>query len=382
MVSIIEDFKNRFVKLKDQYLTSYNLECYCYAYLLKHSNDKVEQTIIEKLVKYLDYHQDEEKVAAIGYLHSIDPNLVKNYHGDLESELKRVLNTQPYGGMHYSTNIFTLLGIYLLAKTLNQHDSQLEQHITQILQKENLRDKFLVLFPSKKFDDFIELKNCRSAIDYCIYALVKSYSSLELDQQQKIAELVTKNWQEFLRSNVDLIDIFFIEQFISESLKQKLRFKEYDAVTLIENILSNFHNAVTKITRNRRKDHQEFRINDEYDTQDLIYVILKPIFPDLTEEEPTPKTGGKVSIIDFIIPSERIGFEIKYLFDYDKNEKKLIDSLKKDIQSYYKYPYLDHFIIFINDPFHKTKDKNNFHDLEGSQTIKGYTFEVKAIVKP
>lgn len=156
------------------------------------------------------------------------------------------------------------------------------------------------------------------------------------------------------------------------------RYHGLTALELIEQTLYEFSNTVKKITLNRRKDHTLFEINDEYDVQDLVYVMLKGILPHLKEEEPTPSIGGKFNRIDFIDMNGTL-IEIKMMKSKD-TQKEFIEQLKIDIQSYYLSPMLKNLIFFIYDPFNKTKDKHLFDDLEGEQTIKGINFNIKMIL--
>ena len=121
-----------------------------------------------------------------------------------------------------------------------------------------------------------------------------------------------------------------------------------------------------------------FKIKDEYDVQDLVYVMLKGVLPNLKEEEPTPSVGGKFNRIDFI-NTNGVLIEIKMMKEKD-TQKEFIEQLKIDIQSYYLSPMLKYLIFFIYDPFNKTKDKHLFEDLEGEQTIKDVNFRIKVIL--
>jgi hypothetical protein len=47
----------------------------------------------------------------------------------------------------------------------------------------------------------------------------------------------------------------------------------------------------------------------------------------------------------------------------DKDEKNFIKQIKEDIESYNKHPDFKEFIVFIYDPYKKTKDKKNFENL-------------------
>jgi hypothetical protein len=144
-------------------------------------------------------------------------------------------------------------------------------------------------------------------------------------------------------------------------------------------ILENFANSVRKITQGRRKDKSLFVIEDEYDAQDLLYVILKSTFPKLIVEDPISKKGSQSSRIDFSLQEEGILIEVKMLRK-DYNEDRCIGDLKKDIESYHAWKELKTLFCFVYDPERQSKDKHNFKQLEGKRTKNGHTFEVKVIV--
>ncbi|MBM4056231.1 MAG: response regulator [Planctomycetes bacterium] len=168
-----------------------------------------------------------------------------------------------------------------------------------------------------------------------------------------------------------------------ETLKKEIEKhtdKDISGINLIEKILANFSNSIIKITKNRRKAHDLFKVVDEYDVQDIIYTMLKPIFNDITDEDPVRKVGGKSSKIDFFIPSENIGLEIKMIKENESDESKYIDELKKDFESY-SIEDMEYLICFVYDPYKKTNDANNFYSLNGKRNIKNTHFNVKCIVQ-
>ena len=163
--------------------------------------------------------------------------------------------------------------------------------------------------------------------------------------------------------------------------KHAMPYKKFSGIVLLKEVLSNFSNAIIKITKERRKEHSPFIINDEYDVQDILYTILKSIFIDLKEEDFSPKVGGKGTRIDFTIPSEKIVIETKMIKKSDTNEHKCIAELKEDYESYYKYPDIEYLVCLIYDPLNKTNDVNNFYELNGQRTREGKHYEVINIVQ-
>ncbi len=118
------------------------------------------------------------------------------------------------------------------------------------------------------------------------------------------------------------------------------------------------------------------------DVQDVLYVMLKSIFPTLKEEDPTPIVGAKSNKIDLIHREEGILIEVKMQKQSDSNERDFIEQLKNDIQSYRNSHWLRHLIFFVYDPLGKTKDAHNFYDLNGTQSINGTAFSVEIVLNP
>jgi hypothetical protein len=63
----------------------------------------------------------------------------------------------------------------------------------------------------------------------------------------------------------------------------------------------------------RGKPPVQWQINDEYHVQDLLWLILAPIFPELEDEESLPSLGHKHPRYDLGIPSLHLIIEVKFI---------------------------------------------------------------------
>ncbi|WP_262713093.1 PD-(D/E)XK nuclease domain-containing protein [Subsaximicrobium wynnwilliamsii] len=99
-------------------------------------------------------------------------------------------------------------------------------------------------------------------------------------------------------------------------------------------MIDNFPEAIKQI-KSRRKGKDAFQFKDEYDVQDVLYVMLKPVFPNMKAEDPVPKVGATSTKIDLILRQEKILIEVKMIKESDNDESKFIKQLKEDIQSYH-----------------------------------------------
>lgn len=377
MVSIIEDFKKYLLNKKLELVTRNNIESHCYYYLKHFFAQESFSVNIDIDSKYLN----EDNLATIGYLSVFASENNSLKQDNLKTELERILKTKPMAGQHYSSNVFILTGIYLLANHYTIENSGLNNYVAKALENGTLKDKFLIRSLKRNFDEIQDISSCQTLSDWLVYYFIKTIksNSLKKDKDEISQNIVTK-WDRIMDDSIDLIDIFLIEYWIKDSLKSSFSFENYTSTSLIKKILENFPNSIKKVTNNRRKDHPSFDVKDEYDVQDLIYLMLKPLFNDLKEEDAVPKAGGTATRIDFVIPSEEIGIECKMIKGGDSDEKKYIKEIKEDIQSYYKYPSLKYLIVFIYDPSNKTKDDNSFYEFNQPQKIKNKEFEVIVIV--
>ena len=303
----------------------------------------------------------QELTAAKGYL-----SLTVS---DAESKL---VNKPAYKGVDISSTIYKLLGAYLALP------ATLEKKLEQKFNETTLRNKFLIAqcVPAyqQRFKESVEIDVSE---DSWVFRTISSETTLSVEDGDRIAV--------YMQCVSDVIDLMVLEELQLKFIRQEIPGSLVINKTAYETILhmmSNFHNATKKIVQPRRKDHSSFVLNDEYDVQDLLYVMLKCVFPALKEEDPTPRVGVKSNKIDLILRKEGVLIEVKMLKQSDSNEKDFIEQLKNDIQSYRNSQWLRHLIFFVYDPFGKTKDAQNFYDLNGDQSINGTAFSVVVVLNP
>lgn len=264
-----------------------------------------------------------------------------------------------------SNNIFKLIGIYLASS----NDIEIEKILKAKFESLPLEGKFLLaqVFPNLFSSDFIRaLANSDNIV-------LKHINGQEVDKEEFDQALV-----QLVSSTTGIQELLIFEEVLRHDLSSK--YNDLTSIEVVRQVLNNFSEAIKKIkTRRRGKDVFEFK--DEYDVQDVLYVMLKPIFPKLKEEDPVPKVGSNSTRIDLILRDQKILIEVKMIKESDKDESKFIKQLKEDIQSYYSSEWMDHLFCFVYDPLDKTKDRQSFYDLNGTQTISNKTFEVEVIVE-
>ena len=79
---------------------------------------------------------------------------------------------------------------------------------------------------------------------------------------------------------------------------------------MLKNLFSKFHRIVISL-RNRYSKRPAFKINDEYDVQDLLYSLLLLHFEDIRREEWTPSYAGGTARMDVLLKKETLVIECK-----------------------------------------------------------------------
>jgi len=323
-----------------------NLESVAYLYII--NSDKLFDSNFEL--------SPEEQIA------------LKGYKGEdcQENEIRRIISRSPIKGVNALSNIYKLSGLYLASKSL------LKGELINRFKNASIKEKY---FLSKIEPDLLNNFNKNLQIESePISLIIKNIIDDEVISNSELDNAIS----DVIDSDIDIQILIILEDLEKKLLQTK--YLNQDANNLVRNILNNFSNAIKKITQNRRKNHNEYEINDEYDVQDILYVILKSVFPNLKDEDPIQKSGGKGTRIDLILREEEILIEVKMIKTSDYTESKFIDELKIDIESYHGSPWIKTLFCFVYDPFNKTRDIANFTDLNGIREKSGKRFNVEVIV--
>lgn len=150
-------------------------------------------------------------------------------------------------------------------------------------------------------------------------------------------------------------------------------------VNLLIGILNTFHDAVSRL-KHRRKGKNNLEIIDEYDVQDILYVMLKGAFSTLQYENPTPKDGLTSARADFVINDLNTFIEVKYISEKGR-EKDIQDECTLDIQKYGTQENCYKMIFFIYDPNTCIDNQFSFKgSLEKNRSIEGKEIEVITLI--
>ena len=159
---------------------------------------------------------------------------------------------------------------------------------------------------------------------------------------------------------------------------KNLKSKSEKPLEILQKILSKFHPVVQKL-RHRRSKRPTLDVKDEYDVQDLLYVLLAIDFDDIRPEELTPSYAGQSARMDFLLKKERIVVEVK-MTRKGLADKEIGNQLIVDIERYKNHPDCDTLICFIYDPTSNIKNKRGLiTDLEEKSSNQ---LKVMVIINP
>lgn len=175
-----------------------------------------------------------------------------------------------------------------------------------------------------------------------------------------------------------LLDV--VTQFKAEVNRRELRSRfntNYaDALQHVMQLAETFHRAALALS-NRQHQRPDFKIENEYDVQDLFHALLLTRFLEVRREEYGPSYAGASTRSDFYLKSDSIVVEMKMTRD-GLNDKKLGEELIIDI-AHYKQRGCKAVICFVYDPKHRLKNPAVL-EADLSKTTDG--MHVKVIIRP
>lgn len=217
------------------------------------------------------------------------------------------------------------------------------------------------------------------------------YKALSNVSNKKIVERV-KNYPPF-EHNGKMIDIkgcfasFLrpeMEQLVCGGIHSRYELlPRIDSKDKVAIILDMFDSISTNINflSNRKHNRPSFIIENEYDVQDLLYVMIKSVFSDARLEEFTTKHADRSKRIDIVIPSIDVVIETKYVRD-KSHANSISDEIKIDIESYHVHPNCKTLCVFVYDPHKEIIDiQNIMKDLSGLRVINHNSFDVKTLIR-
>jgi len=149
---------------------------------------------------------------------------------------------------------------------------------------------------------------------------------------------------------------------------------QFEAERLVLHIFDRFHVIATTIAK-RHANRSTLTIYDEKDAQDLLHPFLRLHFDDVRKEEPTESIAGGPTYIDFLLPSHRIGIEVKMGKVGNRELKKQIND---DKNNYRHHSRCDKLLVLVYDPDHEVKNPRGF-ETDLSDNISGLDTKVYVV---
>lgn len=345
-------------------------------YLAEHIN-KIKNSLDTNNLGTLAYYflSNRANLEAVDISNFVGQDLIaaKGYLGiELSDEEKQKILIPGFKGIDISSTIFKLIGAYL------SFPDRVSNKLSEKFNETSIKNKYFISqFVPEYRQKYLDYISQTTEIGSWVYKFLEDKI---LYEQSSVLDI-----DRFLSTSNDEISLIILENLHRKFLSQQLsttQINNLSALDVVNRVLLNFHNSTRKIVTGRRSGHDAFKIADEYDVQDLLYIMLKGIFPLIKEEDPIPRVGIKSTRIDLILREEGILIEAKMIKESDSNEKDFVEQLKNDIQSYHSCEWLKHLVCFVYDPFGKTKDKQNFYDLNGYQQVNGKGFNINIILNP
>lgn len=156
---------------------------------------------------------------------------------------------------------------------------------------------------------------------------------------------------------------------------------DFAPLQVLLNALDTFPTLVGYL-QGRRKTREFLVLADEADVQDLLFVALKPIVPELVYEEPTKKGAAGYSVGDFSISSLKLILEVKYIKERSDVKAKA-DEIAEDIWKYMSQTDCQRIVFFVYDPNLLIPNRTSFVKGSSAQLESdGRQIEVQTIIKP
>jgi len=200
-----------------------------------------------------------------------------------------------------------------------------------------------------------------------------------LDHSRK-QELIAGFMSEFrMQRNVEAPDfVFSILIYVFDNIDQDIAlvppngWSLNDLVCFLENIPAGLRRWTwEEKARTKTSDPVKWLVQNEYHVQNLLYILLGPIFTDVSDELYLEPLGQKTPRIDLYLPSIHTIIEVKFKKDNKKSFQSFIGEVAEDASLYRSDPkYKDsNLLCFLWDNTRATQEHTKFK--EGVLKIEG-----------
>jgi len=307
-------------------------------------------------------------LAALGYSIYISEKDYQQAQFRFLQSLEVIKKRNHFNGSHMSFPFqpITFLGMVLGVKSISDN-AQRHRHIDWLISVLNERKQ------RGKITSFhsIFYKYIESQLDDRVVTIdnVKSFTSLEdlsfIEWGRRMGCFQLPEQPEWLDKSRDSIihlfvriDLDKIDPMYSSLIwfsANKAVSKSVDDIIVspshLSALLNRFPSAMKRwrYNDNKLKDPIKWLIKGEREVQDIVWLMLRPYFEDLIDEESLPKLGHSAYKPDFAIPSLSTLLEVKYVrkkADFKKVEKEILEDSVAYLAKTKQYKRL---LVFIYD---------------------------------
>lgn len=150
---------------------------------------------------------------------------------------------------------------------------------------------------------------------------------------------------------------------------------------LLDEVISGLPDVVAFLG-SRQGERHPYVVENEQDLRDLLYALLKPVFPDVALEDPVPKLAGNSKRIDIVVATIKTVVELKIVRDR-RHGARVADELRTDIESYHSHPSCSRLLCVVWDGGRVLADRTALmRDLSGARRKGASAFVVDVRVVP
>lgn len=129
----------------------------------------------------------------------------------------------------------------------------------------------------------------------------------------------------------------------------------------------------------RRKGKMPFKIEDEYDAQDLLHALVRGYFKYSITEEPMGRVGaGQSSRADLAMEELGVLIEVKYVRG-PKDQSRIVEELAHDLLLYSKWAPLETFIYLVVNG-RDLRDPEALERLSGANEVCGKRYQTHVVL--
>ncbi|MCU4435809.1 hypothetical protein KTH93_10040 [Acinetobacter bereziniae] len=271
------------------------------------------------------------------------------------------------------SDVFGVLAVKWLVERLGEDSIEKDfgKWISEFLEQQ-LSGDHLNLF-EKDIAMFVYRGNTVTFVSACVPLFLHYKKILEIENQQNHLSLINRFFNEFRAqaqengSTALLSLMIYVFDQINQSmaLVPPKGWGGDDLIGFLEHIPVGLKRWTWEVEgRTKGAAPIKWQVENEYHVQNLLYILLAPIFNDIADEVNLQPVGQKNPRIDLYLPSLHTIIEVKYRKDNKKSFSKLIGEIAEDASLYradtkYKDAYI---ISFLWDRTRATQEHFKFKE--------------------